>query len=457
MPPKASLPSPTTQLGLQDWLKLLSARGVDMRVAMALAAKIYKSHGTIERLGSLTSQKLAGLIEDKEARKSVLNAVRGLANGEAVNKKRGRDSDLLQPLAKRSKDQEDVPLDIEFHHVLDVEQLLPLTLTTNRAPVSTAWAYTISRRLGFDHIESLSIAHVYVHISSLKHALMLGNILGEQETREARREVEELPGGEKELPAKLRRQEEQSRNVGRGRGGWKGKGRETERRDVASSAQPWVQLMRAKPIIERPDGTCRAIQKGEPVGPGQAYLYITKAFKDYTPHVMGAMKLVADSYEPDELNRLGIHMYNEFKPDVAEWGQRGTLELAKVLDQIKSPVEGHTTEFDDAPVSVDAGQRATAPTAGSVKVDTEEMEDNGRLKEESGSPLSPPPPPGDIEDNVKREDVQSEGLISPRSDPEAKKDLTVEEYEALLDAEAEDMGGGFLEGGDIYGAEYQAA
>ena len=32
--------SPTTVLSLQEWLKLLSSRGVDMRVSMALAAKM---------------------------------------------------------------------------------------------------------------------------------------------------------------------------------------------------------------------------------------------------------------------------------------------------------------------------------------------------------------------------------------------------------------------------------
>jgi hypothetical protein len=41
----------------------------------------------------------------------------------------------------------------------------------------------------------------------------------------------------------------------------------------------------------------------------QAYFYITKAFKDYTPHVMGSLKLLAASYEVEELNRIGMHMY----------------------------------------------------------------------------------------------------------------------------------------------------
>lgn len=41
----------------------------------------------------------------------------------------------------------------------------------------------------------------------------------------------------------------------------------------------------------------------------QAWLYITKAFKDYTPHVLGAMRLVAKSHDADELNRFGMGMY----------------------------------------------------------------------------------------------------------------------------------------------------
>lgn len=41
----------------------------------------------------------------------------------------------------------------------------------------------------------------------------------------------------------------------------------------------------------------------------QAYLYITKALKQYTPHVLGAMQIVASSYEPEELNRIGMSLY----------------------------------------------------------------------------------------------------------------------------------------------------
>jgi hypothetical protein len=53
----------------------------------------------------------------------------------------------------------------------------------------------VAETIGFDRQEALSLAHVHVHISSLKHALMLGNILNPQETKEAQEEMAELPDG----------------------------------------------------------------------------------------------------------------------------------------------------------------------------------------------------------------------------------------------------------------------
>lgn len=41
----------------------------------------------------------------------------------------------------------------------------------------------------------------------------------------------------------------------------------------------------------------------------QAFLYFTKAFKDFTPHVIGAMRLVANSYDAEELNLIGMGLY----------------------------------------------------------------------------------------------------------------------------------------------------
>lgn len=62
-------------------------------------------------------------------------------------------------------------------------------------------------------------------------------------------------------------------------------------------------------MIEREDHTWRAIEKGIAIPPSQAHRYVTKAFKEFAPHVMGAMKLVAESYTGEDLNLLGSGMY----------------------------------------------------------------------------------------------------------------------------------------------------
>lgn len=77
----------------------------------------------------------------------------------------------------------------------------------------------------------------------MKHALMLGNILNKEETREAEAEIRELPGDEKWLKKDREREG--------GRMDWrkgKGKGRRGEKEEVKSigSSQPWVGIMRAR-------------------------------------------------------------------------------------------------------------------------------------------------------------------------------------------------------------------
>lgn len=126
-----------------------------------------------------------------------------------------------------------------MNQVADVTQaLIPITLTVNRAPVKTAWAFIVAESMGFDRQEALSIAHVHVHISSLKHALMLGNILNPQETREAEEEVGELPDGAAWIKRGKGKEKERRGKYGKGKG-------EEEEKPVGSS-QPWVGLMRSK-------------------------------------------------------------------------------------------------------------------------------------------------------------------------------------------------------------------
>jgi hypothetical protein len=42
----------------------------------------YNSHNTKERLSQLDAKKLGMLVQDKEQRKTVLNAVKGIASGQ---------------------------------------------------------------------------------------------------------------------------------------------------------------------------------------------------------------------------------------------------------------------------------------------------------------------------------------------------------------------------------------
>ena len=77
----------------------------------------------------------------------------------------------------------------------------------------------------------------------MKHALMLGNILNKEETREAEAEVRELPGLERWGKKTERdRGRESWRGKGRGRGGM---GEKEEVKSIGSS-QPWVEIMRSR-------------------------------------------------------------------------------------------------------------------------------------------------------------------------------------------------------------------
>jgi len=108
---------------------------------------------------------------------------------------------------------------------------------------------------------------------------------------------------------------------------------------------------------------------------------------------------------------------------VVEWGQKGFLQCAKILDQAKGPV---AIETEGPPDDLDLGP--SRPPIKPVMSGGEAGLDDTEL----GSPLSDLP---EIEDPVhKRAKVDEAGM-------------SLEEYEAMLDAE--DGEGGFLEGGDI--------
>jgi len=69
-----------------------------------------------------------------------------------------------------------------------------------------------------------------------------------------------------------------------------------------------------------------------------------------TPNIVGAMRLLAGSYEPEELNRTGFSLYCDFRPEIepgkSGWGKRGKVLCETILKLRKEGVEQGGTAGD---------------------------------------------------------------------------------------------------------------
>jgi hypothetical protein len=54
---------------------------------------------------------------------------------------------------------------------------------------------------------------------------------------------------------------------------------------------------------------------------------------------MGALRLLAESYTPEELNGKAWGLYTQFRPEVNEWGKRSEVSCSKILALRKQRVE----------------------------------------------------------------------------------------------------------------------
>jgi len=62
---------------------------------------------------------------------------------------------------------------------------------------------------------------------------------------------------------------------------------------------------RRVPVISRQDEQWRGVVKGEIVEPAKAFGYLQRSFRQQMGSVMGAMRLLAESFPPKELNDKG--------------------------------------------------------------------------------------------------------------------------------------------------------
>lgn len=82
--------------------------------------------------------------------------------------------------------------------------------------------------------------------------------------------------------------------------------------------------------------------------PSTAFSYISRAFRQTTPYIVGALRLLAESYPPQELNRVGFSLYAEFRPTVDGWGKRGEVRCERILSLRKKGGEASDTHTSEA-------------------------------------------------------------------------------------------------------------
>lgn len=73
------------------------------------------------------------------------------------------------------------------------------------------------------------------------------------------------------------------------------------------------------------------MNNGKPVPPTEAFSYISRSFRQTAPHFVGALRLLAESYSPQELNNKAWSLYAEFRPQVNEWGKRSEVHCKTIL------------------------------------------------------------------------------------------------------------------------------
>ncbi|KAM0792783.1 hypothetical protein ACM66B_002552 [Microbotryomycetes sp. NB124-2] len=326
-----------TPMSLPQLLKVLTsnngkhAAALTMSQAMQAAAKLVpKGYTSMAKLTRLTMQDLATTvgIEDAEVRKRIVALSSSSSSPSSTNtaprpyKRPRRDQDLDSPLpspaTKRQHQQQQaqVAQDLDFDEIQAQETLKLKSVVTNRAPVMTAWATIVAERLGFSRQEALSIAQVYTDMNASSKGVSIG-VLDKSRLE---------PGG--------------------------------------GPSQPFVELMGRKvPVMSTRTGEWRAMAHGQTADPQQAFSYIQRNFRQQMGAVMGALRILATSFSPNELNEVGYSLYCDFRPTVQQWGEKGEMKLVDVLG-LQKTTTFEQDEFDQGTLGAEEGREVVQDTEG---------------------------------------------------------------------------------------------
>ncbi|KAI0940000.1 hypothetical protein AcV5_001224 [Taiwanofungus camphoratus] len=162
--------------------------------------------------------------------------------------------------------------------------------------------------------------------------------------------------------------------------------------------QTYTQFASRVPLYQTASSHWRALSAGAPVAPTAAFSYMTRSLRQTAPHVIGALRLLAASYTPAELNKIGFSLYADFRPSVDGWGKHGEVRCSTILSLRKL----------GAKIEVGAVEGTGAPVESIVKVESAD---------------------GDVV-------VGQQAVFEPqKTEPNQKKrrGMTFEEYEATFD------------------------
>ena len=165
----------------------------------------------------------------------------------------------------------------------------------NRAPVMTLWAAVVAERLGYPPETALTMGRTVAGLNAQSKGQRLGIF----------EPAEELSGQKDEAEKRITKTEPKTVRL----------------------------LGRQVPVLETDDGL-RAEENGRAMDPTSVERYLRQKFKEDLPEVRRAMKTLAESLGPDELERRAFDLYEEFRPEVPEgkrgWGAAGELDLGKI-------------------------------------------------------------------------------------------------------------------------------
>jgi hypothetical protein len=163
----------------------------------------------------------------------------------------------------------------------------------NRAPVLTLWATIVAQQMGYSEDEALTLGKAVAGYT----AQFKGRNLGIYTAKEK---------GEK------------------------------DEKDVETREVVIVELMgRQIPTLEK-GGQVLAVSKDKTIDPDSVRRYFASKFGENLEEVSSAMEELAESFEPEELNRVAFRLYEKFRPEIPKgkrgWGAKGELSLQKIRE-----------------------------------------------------------------------------------------------------------------------------